>query len=227
MISGRDDGAKLGLQALTGRIERKPEAVEPFGSGTCEYRSVRKCLALAPARLIVLNCMIAASSSGRDPTAWQVPELGSWPRDDRHHHVVVVGAGIAGLSAGALLASRGCKVLVIEAHDGQGLLHLLDTQSAVEDGTLRRFVFDAGVQDISGLGPGKPLRKLLAAVGAEDRIGWRRVVHRYVQDGLCLDFPEDPSKLEDFLCRHFSDDARGITGFWPRSLPSIAICTPA
>ena len=158
--------------------------------------------------------MIAASATARDPTAWQVPDLGSWPRDDRHHHVVVVGAGIAGLSAGALLASRGCKVLVIEAHDRPGgyctswIRRVRD-----QDGTVRRFVFDAGVQDISGLGPGKPLRKLLAAIGAEDRIGWRRVVHRYVQDGLCLDFPEDPSKLEEFLCRHFPDDARGISAF--------------
>jgi phytoene dehydrogenase-like protein len=158
--------------------------------------------------------MIAATSIGRDPAAWHVPDLGTWPRDDNHHQVVVVGAGIAGLSAGALLAGRGCKVLVIEGHDRPGGNCTSWTRRVRgRDGSARRFIFDAGVQDISGLGPGRPLRRLLAAVGAEDRIGWRRVFHRYVQDGLCLDFPEDPAELENFLCRNFPDDAQGIAAF--------------
>jgi phytoene dehydrogenase-like protein len=158
--------------------------------------------------------MIAAAPTGRDPAAWHVPDLGTWPRGDHHHHVVVVGAGIAGLTAGALLASRGCKVLVIEAHDRPGGNCTSWTRRVRgRDGSVRRFIFDAGVQDISGLGHGRPLRRLLAAVGAESRIGWRRVFHRYVQDGLCLDFPEDPAELENFLCRNFPDDAPGIAGF--------------
>jgi all-trans-retinol 13,14-reductase len=158
--------------------------------------------------------MIAATSIGRDPAAWPVPDIGAWPTDDHHHQVVVVGAGIAGLSAGAVLASRGCKVLVIEAHDRPGgYCTSWARRVRGRDGSVRRFIFDAGVQDISGLGPDRPLRRLLAALGAEGRIGWRRVFHRYVQDGLCLDFPEDPAGLESFLCRHFPDDAPGITAF--------------
>lgn len=158
--------------------------------------------------------MIAATPDGRDSAAWHIPDLGTWPHDDHHHHVVVVGAGIAGLSAGALLASRGCKVLVIEAHDRPGgYCTSWIRRVRAQDGTVRRFVFDAGVQDISGLGPEKPLRKLLTAVGADGRIGWRRIMHRYIQDGLCLDFPEDPSKLEEILCRHFPEDASGIAAF--------------
>src|SRR5215510_2035131 len=158
--------------------------------------------------------MIAVTPIGRDPTAWHVPDLGTWPRDDHHHHIVVVGAGIAGLSAGALLASRGCKVLVIEAHDRPGGYCTSWTRRVRgRDGSVRRFIFDAGVQDISGLGPDRPLRRLLATLGAEGRIDWRRVLHRYVQDGLCLDFPKDPEALENFLCRSFPDDARGIAAF--------------
>src|SRR5262245_17603020 len=158
--------------------------------------------------------MIAAASPGRDPAAWQVPDLGTWPRDEHHHHVVVVGAGVAGLTAGALLASRGCKVLVIEAHDRPGgNCTSWSRRVRVRDGSVRRFIFDAGVQDISGLGAERPLRRLLPGLGAEHRIGWRRVLHRYVQDGMCLDFPEDPADLENFLCRSFPDDAQGITAF--------------
>ena len=174
---------------------------------------MRKYLALVPA-LDSPDRMIAATLTGRDATAWHMPDLGTWPRDDHDHHIVVVGAGIAGLSAGALLASRGCKVLVIEAHDRPGGYCTSWTRRVRgRDGSVRRFIFDAGVQDISGLGPDRPLRRLLAAVGVEGRIGWRRVFHRYVQDGLCLDFPEDPAELEDLLCRNFPDDARGIVAF--------------
>jgi len=158
--------------------------------------------------------MIAATLTGRDATAWHMPDLGTCPRDDHDHHIVVVGAGIAGLSAGALLARRGCKVLVIEAHDRPGGYCTSWTRRVWGcEGSVRRFIFDAGVQDISGLGPDRPLRRLLAAVGAEGRIGWCRVLHRYVQDGVCLDFPEDPAELEDLLCRNFPDDARGIVAF--------------
>src|SRR5215510_3862007 len=158
--------------------------------------------------------MIAVTPIGRDPAAWHMPDLGTWPHDDHHHHIVVVGAGIAGLSAGALLASRGCKVLVIEAHDRPGgYCTSWIRRVRGRDGSVRRFTFDAGVQDISGLGPDRPLRRLLATLGAEGRIDWRRVLHRYVQDGLCLDFPKDPAALENFLCRSFPDDARGIAAF--------------
>jgi all-trans-retinol 13,14-reductase len=175
---------------------------------------MRKFIGIGVRALDSPDRMIAATSTGRDPAAWHVPDLGAWPRDDHHHHVAVVGAGIAGLSAGALLASRGCKVLVIEAHDRPGGNCTSWTRRVrIGDGSVRRFIFDAGVQDISGLGPDRPLRRLLAAVGADGRIGWRRVFHRYVQDGLCLDFPDDPTELESFLCRNFPDDARGITAF--------------
>src|SRR5262245_11189237 len=104
MISARDDSAKLGLHALTERIQPRPEALDRLGSRSYEYPSCENTWHWRPA-LDSPDRMIAASSTGRDPTAWHVPDLGTWPRDDHHHHIVVVGAGIAGLSAGALLAS--------------------------------------------------------------------------------------------------------------------------
>jgi all-trans-retinol 13,14-reductase len=158
--------------------------------------------------------MIATALTRRDPAAWQIPDLSAWPRGEESHHIVVVGAGIGGLSAGALLASRGCKVLVVEAHDRPGGNCTSWTRRVrCRDGIGRRFLFDAGVQDISGLGPNRPLRNLLAALGAEGRIRWYRVFHRYVKAGLCLDFPEDPAQLTDVLCRHFPDEAPGIVAF--------------
>jgi phytoene dehydrogenase-like protein len=51
---------------------------------------------------------------------WPIPDLGHWSGESNRRHAVVIGAGIGGLAAAALLARRGCKVLVLEVHDRPG-----------------------------------------------------------------------------------------------------------
>ncbi|WP_207459176.1 NAD(P)/FAD-dependent oxidoreductase [Azospirillum sp. SYSU D00513] len=158
--------------------------------------------------------MTSHPTAGRDEHGWPTLFSLPWPRDEDRHHAVVVGAGIGGLTAGALLASRGCKVLVVEAHDRPGgYCSSWLRKVRGRDGRVGRFIFDAGVQDISGLGPRGPVRRLLAALGAERRIGWHRVRHRYLQDGLRLDIPDDPAELPGRLAALFPGEAEGIARF--------------
>jgi all-trans-retinol 13,14-reductase len=154
----------------------------------------------------------AQSPDRRNTLAWPTPELGSWPGGDRDHHVIVVGAGIGGLSAAALLARRGLKVLVVESHDRPGGYCSSWTRSVrLQDAGVGRFTFDAGVQDISGTGRKGPVGQLLRTLGVEDRIQWRRVHHRYILDGFSLDVPEDPAELVRRACRLFPDEATGVS----------------
>jgi hypothetical protein len=72
--------------------------------------------------------------------------------------VVVVGGGIAGLTAAALLAREGVAVEVLEAHH----------QSGGCAGTFRRgpWCFDVGATQVAGLEPGGVHRRLFAHLGA-------------------------------------------------------------
>ncbi|MGZ4959665.1 MAG: phytoene desaturase family protein [Methylomonas sp.] len=80
------------------------------------------------------------------------------------YDVIVIGAGIGGLSAAALLAKAGKSVLLVERHDRPG---------GYAHGFRRRgFHFDAGVHLVSGCGAegyrnGSTIRKISRAVGID------------------------------------------------------------
>ncbi len=125
--------------------------------------------------------------------------------------VIVIGSGIGGLTAALLLARRGLKVIVFEAHDRPGGAATSWVRKARDKNRIaRRFIFDAGVQDISGLAPGAPLARLLEGTEAGAMLQWQRVRHRYIQDGLCIDVPETRQGFEALLAIRFPQERCGI-----------------
>lgn len=76
---------------------------------------------------------------------------------------VVVGSGMAGLTAAAYLARDGCQVDVFEQADHIGGV----------TATLRRegFAWDLGPLMLEGFGPGEPAGKVLAEIGCAGRVG--------------------------------------------------------
>ena len=73
--------------------------------------------------------------------------------------VVVVGAGIAGLTAAALLSARGMRVVLLEAHH----------QSGGCAGTFRRgpYTFDVGATQVAGLEPGGIHTRIFTLLGVD------------------------------------------------------------
>ncbi len=144
------------------------------------------------------------------------------PAADSHSHdVAVVGAGIGGLTAAALLARQGAKVLVVESHDRPGGSCTSWLRKArLPGGTAGRFIFDSGVQDFSGLGPGGALRWLLTELGLGSRLAWHRVRHRYHLDDLVIDVPETAEGFAQKLAGMFPAEAGGLADFF-RTISTI------
>lgn len=161
------------------------------------------------------------SHSNNVPRVFWGKKTARSPADSHSHDVAVVGAGIGGLAAAALLARKGAKVLVVESHDRPGGSCTSWLRKArLRDGTVGRFIFDSGVQDFSGLGPGGALRWLQSELGLGSRLAWRRVRHRYHLDDLVIDVPATAEGFAQKLIEMFPGEARGLADFF-RTISTI------
>lgn len=159
--------------------------------------------------------MLAQEIAAREPYRWPRPVFGpARPAGETEHDVIVVGAGIGGLTAAALLARRGLKVLVAEQHHRPGGFCTSWERHVRRDGERLRYVFDAGVHDVSGLGPRGPVTNLLRQLEISDRLEWRRVGHEYVLPGFQLKVPATAEGLVKALQAHFPAEREAVAAFF-------------
>ena len=157
--------------------------------------------------------VIAKEIAARDP--WESPAFApTRPTAPNEHDVIVIGSGMGGLSAAALLAKRGLKVAVFEQHFLPGGFCTSWERGVRRDGQRLRYVFDAGVHDISGLGARGAVRNLLRQLDIEDRIEWRRTHHEYILPGLRLQVPERAEEFVAQLGQQFPAERARIAEFF-------------
>lgn len=127
--------------------------------------------------------------------------------------VVVVGAGLGGLSAAASLAKEGLSVLVLERHIVPG--------GYATSFVRGRYEFEVSLHVLSDIGsPERPggLQRFLQDVGAWDQVEFARVpdFSRSVFPGLDLRLPMDAQGFEQAVCDAFPASAAGVRRFMAR-----------
>lgn len=126
------------------------------------------------------------------------------------YDVVVVGAGLGGLSAATWLAREGKKVLLLERHRVPG-----GYASSFKRG---RFEFEISLHELSGLGTEQdkgPLWKLFEQIGILDKVEFFNIpeFYRSVFPDVDVTIPLGREAFEEEMIRHFPSEAEGLKEF--------------
>ncbi|MEM1750083.1 MAG: NAD(P)/FAD-dependent oxidoreductase [Desulfurococcaceae archaeon] len=121
------------------------------------------------------------------------------------YDVIIVGAGVGGLTCGSLLAKRGYNVLVLEQHYQVG--------GYCSSFQRRGFTFNTGVEDVSGLWEKGPITFLLRELGLNKEDLFVKNRARYIFKGRII----EAKNLEEFmeiLSEMFPHERKNIVSFF-------------
>jgi phytoene dehydrogenase-like protein len=129
------------------------------------------------------------------------------------NRAVVIGSGIAGLTAGVLLAAAGWEAVLVEKNRRPGGLMRGYRRGGVD--------FPVGVHYLPALGPGESLRGLLdLATGGEDLglapLGEEGVIDRYIFTDFTFDLPPGLPAFKAALLDRFPGESAAIEVIFDR-----------
>ena len=146
---------------------------------------------------------------------WKVEVNLKRPKAEDEYDVIIIGSGIGGLVCGSLLSKKGYKVLVLEQHYQVGGYCSSFNRSG--------FVFNTGVEDVSGLWERGPLTYLLKELGLRKEELFVRNTSEYIFKGRCI----KAKSLEEFigtLSEMFPDEEENIKAFFNEAKKAYEEC---
>jgi all-trans-retinol 13,14-reductase len=126
--------------------------------------------------------------------------------------VIVIGAGLGGLTAGAKLAREGKKVLVIEQHSQPG-----GCATTFKRGD---FTFEVGLHEMDGPSPRDIKSRIFNELEVSGNIEFIKIpeFYHFISNNLEITIPHDPEKASCILKNEFPGDSAGIDAFFSQIL---------
>ena len=124
------------------------------------------------------------------------------------YDVIIIGAGLGGLTAGAKLSKEGKKVLLIEQHNIPG--------GCATTFKRKDLKIEVGLHMIDGLDEGDPKLKLFEELGILDNLEFKRIpeFYRFVKPGVDLTIPDSYEQAIEVLTERFPAEKIGILKFF-------------
>ncbi len=128
------------------------------------------------------------------------------------YDVIVIGAGLGGLTAGAKLAREGMKVLVIEQHSRPGGCAT----------TFRRGVYtlEVGLHEMDGPGGRDMKNRIFTELDVTGNVEFIPVpeFYRFIRGDLGVTIPHDPQVAAARLSELFPEETEGIARYYEQIL---------
>ncbi len=125
-----------------------------------------------------------------------------------NYDVIIIGAGLGGLTAGARLAREEKKILLLEQHDRPG--------GCATTFRRREFTMEVGLHEMDGLHPKDMKHKIFEELGITGRVEFLPVpeFYRFINDHYDLVIPHDPAEARSILKAAFPGEVKGIDDYF-------------
>ncbi len=130
--------------------------------------------------------------------------------DRMNYEVIVIGAGLGGLTAGAKLAKEGKKVLLLEQHDQPG--------GCATTFKRKEFTMEVGLHEMDGLHATDMKTRIFRDLGVMDAVKFLKVpeFYRFVNPHFDITISHDPEDVQERLIKLFPGEKEGIQAYFHR-----------
>jgi all-trans-retinol 13,14-reductase len=124
------------------------------------------------------------------------------------YDVIIIGAGLGGLTAGAKLAKEGKKVLLIEQHNVPG-----GCATTFNRGV---FTFEVGLHEMDGPSPRDMKTRIFNELEVSENVTFVTIpeFYHFINDRIKITIPHDYEAAKKILKVKFPGDAEGIDAFF-------------